>query len=118
MHKSGGTAFEADNVLYMEANKPNSKPTNKPTYEIVDAESIQFVKRGRKATLDNELVDALRTLGVGKALILRSLKQDPQAPTYANDKSRVASSIRTACKAAGITASIKWTPEGVPQVVR
>lgn len=103
----------------METNKPKGTPTNKPTYEIVDADSIQFVKRGRKATLDQDLIEVLRTLPIGKALVLQSLKQNPQAPTYATDKSRVASSIRTACKAAGIAgASIKWSPEGVPQVVR
>lgn len=95
------------------ANKPEDK------FLIVDAQSIQYVKRGRKASVDSELVEALRSLPVGKAMALVTLKQDPDAATYANDKSRIASSIRTACKTAGLTGfRILWSPQGVPQVVR
>jgi len=97
------------------------KPTNGKAddYEVVDAESIQYVKRGRKANLDGELVAKLRDLPVGKALVISSLQQNPAASTYANDKARIGSSIRTACKAAGLTGyRILWSPQGVPQVVR
>jgi hypothetical protein len=88
-------------------------------FEIVGADEVSFVKRGRKANLDGALVDALKTLPKGKAMRLSSLKQDPNAATYATDKARIASSIRTACKAAGLAGSrIMWTPDGVPQVVR
>jgi hypothetical protein len=88
-------------------------------FEIIDASSVSFVKRGRKPNLNDSLVQRLRTLPNGQALVLRSLKQDPTASTYANDKARIASAIRTACKAAGLSAfSIKWTPDGIPQVVR
>lgn len=87
-------------------------------FEIVSADDISFVKRGRKANLDAALVDNLRKLKKGQAVRLRSLQQDPAAPTYANDKARIASSIRTACRAAGMVGfSIKWSPDGIPQVV-
>lgn len=88
-------------------------------FVYVDADSITFVKRGRKANLDQSLVDALKNIPKGKAAMLKSLKQDPKAATYATDKARVASSIRTACKAAGLTGfRILWSPDGTPQVVR
>jgi len=88
-------------------------------FEIVDAKSVQFVKRGRKSVADPKLVEALKKLPNGKAMVIASLKQDPKADTYANDKARVASQIRTACKSAGLDSfSIRWTETGVPQVVR
>jgi hypothetical protein len=87
-------------------------------FEIVSAESVQFVRRGRKANADPELVKALAKLTKGNALVLRGMAQDPKAETYATDKSRISSQIRTACKAAGLAGfRILWTPTGVPQVV-
>jgi hypothetical protein len=101
------------------SNKPNTQPQSTPAFEIVDADSLSFVKRGRKPNLDSNLVELLRQIPVGKAGILKHLQQNPQAPTYANDKARIASSIRTACKAAGMTGfSILWSPDGIPQVRR
>ena len=98
------------------ATKPNASDSG---FEYIDAASVNYVKRGRKANLDSALVDALRNLPAGKAIALRTLQQNPAAPTYANDKARVASSIRTACKAAGLQSyRIMWSPQGVPQVVR
>lgn len=86
-------------------------------FNYIDVDTVQYVKRGRKATIDTALVEALRKLPKGKAIALTSLKQNPKAPTYANDKARVASSIRTACKAANLTGfRILWSPDGVPQV--
>lgn len=94
--------------------------TNKNDEAIyVDATAIEYVKRGRKANLDEALVQKLRGLPVGKALPIVSLQQNPNAADYATAKARVASSIRTACKAAGLTGyRILWSPQGVPQVVR
>lgn len=90
-----------------------------PDFDYIDVDTVQFVKRGRKASLDQKLVDALKAIPKGKAIALQSLKQDPKAATYATDKARIASSIRTACKAAGLTGyRILWSPQGVPQVVR
>jgi hypothetical protein len=88
-------------------------------YEVVSASDIQFVRRGRKASVNPELVGALGKLGKGQALVLKSLAQNPKSDTYATDKSRISSQIRTACKSAGIADfRILWTPTGVPQVVR
>ena len=97
--------------------KPNTQ--NNGDDEYIEISAVEFVKRGRKPSLDEQLVQKLRNLPAGKALVLQSLKQDPALSTYANDKARIGSAIRTACKAAGLSAfSIKWTPQGVPQVVR
>lgn len=96
---------------------PQSPKDDEVVY--VDAASIEYVKRGRKANLDENLVKMLAGLPVGKAAVLTSLKQNPAAPDYATAKARIASSIRTACKAAGLTGyRILWSPQGVPQVVR
>lgn len=88
-------------------------------FEIMDSGSAEFVRRGRKANIDPALVTALGKLPKGKAIALNSLQQNPKAPTFANDKARIASQIRTACKLAGIDSyRILWSPAGVPQVVR
>jgi len=94
-----------------------TNPSN--DFQIVDADAVTFVKRGRKANADPALIDALKTLPAGKAMRIASMQQNPNAATYATDKARIASSIRTACKAAGLAGSrIMWTPDGIPQVVR
>lgn len=86
-------------------------------FEIVSASSISFVKRGRKSIADPALIDQLKKLSKGQAMVIRKYKQDPTSTTYANDKARVASQIRTACKNAQLTGfSIVWSPDGVPQV--
>jgi len=90
-------------------------------FEIVDSNSIQYVRRGRKAKADPVLIEKLRALPVGKAMVIRSLQVDPKSPKFANDKARIASQIRTACKAAEMpsgTFQILWTPDGIPQVRR
>jgi len=102
-----------------------TQPTGSPKksapsdFTIIDATSVSFVKRGRKSNLDDNLVQALRTLPIGKAIVLTNLRQNPAASTYSNDKARIASSIRTACRAAAvITFTIRWSADGIPQVVR
>ena len=88
-------------------------------FDIFDAGDAEFVRRGRKASIDQKLVEALSKLPKGKAMALKSLGQNPTAPTFANDKARIASQIRTACKLAGVKDfSILWSPAGVPQVLR
>ena len=97
-----------------------SKP-NENEFEFVDASAVEFVRRGRKSNVDQKVVEQLAKLPKGKALILSGMKQNPNADTYANDKSRISGQIRTACGLAGIAKSefrILWTPTGVPQVVR
>lgn len=101
------------------ADKKN--PEGGDDFEFIDASAIEFVRRGRKSSVDPEVVERLRKLSKGSALILRKLAQDPNADTYANDKSRISGQIRTACGLAGMGKSdyrILWTPTGVPQVVR
>lgn len=98
--------------------KPTAKASETPAFVIVDAAEISFVKRGRKAIADPELVATLKQLANGQALRIVSMQLDPNSANYANEKSRIASQIRTACKAANLTGfSIKWSPEGIPQVV-
>ena len=88
-------------------------------FEIINADDISFVKRGRKASVNPQLVEALKTLANGKAMALNSLKVDPNATNFANEKARIASQIRTACREAKLTNyRILWSPQGVPQVVR
>ena len=51
-------------------------------------------------------------------MALKSLIVDPKATNFANEKARIASQIRTACREANlINFSILWSPQGVPQVV-
>jgi hypothetical protein len=85
----------------------------------IDASSIEYVKRGRKPIANPELVVRLSALPKGKALAIASMKQNPSSTTYVNDKARIGSQIRTACRAANLTGfQIRWSPQGVPQVVR
>ena len=102
----------------MTADKGKGKDEGGDDYEIVPAESVEYIRRGRKANVDPDLVKALARLTKGNALVVRTMAQDPNAGTYAKDKSRIASQIRSACKAAGVEDfSIRWTPTGIPQVV-
>jgi hypothetical protein len=88
-------------------------------FEIMDSGDAEFVRRGRKANIDPALVSALAKLTKGKAIALKSLAQNPKADTFANDKARIASQVRTACRLAGIDGyRILWSPAGIPQVVR
>jgi hypothetical protein len=93
--------------------------SNSDDFEIINADDISFVKRGRKASVNPALVEALKTLANGKAMALKSLKVDPKANNFANEKARIASQIRTACREANLTNfRILWSPQGIPQVVR
>ena len=88
-------------------------------YEFISADKVEFVKRGRKSSANPELVKALATLKVGGAVAVKSLALDPSAPDYGKSKARVSAVLRSAAKSAGLTNfSIRWSPVGVPQVVR
>jgi len=94
----------------------NKKPE---AFSYIDASEISFVKRGRKAIANPELIEALAKLPIGKAIAINNMKVDPKANTFANDKARISSQIRTACASANLTTfRIMWTANGVPQVVR
>lgn len=100
--------------------KGNTMATsNNPEFEVVNSTEISFVKRGRKSKVNPALVEALKTLGVGKAMAVKSLAVDPKSANFANEKARIASQIRTACREAKVTEfRILWSPEGIPQIVR
>ncbi len=93
--------------------------SNNPDFEVVNSTEISFVKRGRKSKVNPQLVEALKSLAIGKAMAVKSLAVDPKSANFANEKARIASQIRTACREAKVTEfRILWSPEGVPQIVR
>ncbi len=93
--------------------------TNSEEFEFINAEEVSFVKRGRKSNVDSALVSALMSLPKGQAIAIKKFSLDVNSDTYKTEKARVSSQIRTACSAANLTNfSIRWSPNGVPQVVR
>lgn len=100
-------------------NNPSENPDNEQAFEYVDADSIEYVKRGRKPIANDTLIEKLANLPMGKALVINEMKLDPTSPKYASEKSKYSGRIRTACHAANMeTFSILWSPNGVPQVKR
>jgi hypothetical protein len=96
----------------------NQKGENPTEFEVVNADDIQFVKRGRKSNANPALIEALKGLKKGQALVVSNMKADPKSENYGTEKSRISSQIRTACRQANLTGfRILWTPTGVPQVV-
>lgn len=94
------------------------KPGN-DDFEIIDSGNIEFVKRGRKSNVDSALVERLKTLPVGKTLSVKRMALNPTDADYRKDKARISSQIRNACRAAGLaTFDIRWSVDGVPQVMR
>lgn len=88
-------------------------------FEFIQASEVSFVKRGRKANIDQKMVDALKTLKKGGAVAIKSLRVNPTDDDFKKEKARISSQIRKACEMAGLdTFSIRWSPDGVPQVVR
>lgn len=100
--------------------KPNAKGDGVgEAFVYVDADEITYVKRGRKAKANPELIEALKAIPEGKALAIPSMKVDPSAADFKNEKARISSQIRTACTSANLKGfRILWSPQGVPQVVR
>lgn len=88
-------------------------------FEFIDASAVSFVKRGRKAHVDEKMVEALKSLKKGGAVAIKSLALDPTGDDFKKEKAKISSQIRKACELAGLTSfSIRWSPQGVPQVVR
>lgn len=85
-------------------------------FEFIDENEIEAVRRGRKSTAPAELVEAFAKLPKGKAIKIREFQQDTTDPEYKTNKQTVSATIRTAGKLAGVTVSIQWTPDGIPQV--
>lgn len=85
-------------------------------FEIIDESAVVAVKRGRKSTAPQELVDALRTLASGKVISIRDMGCDPKSPDYTAHKTNVSATIRSAGRQAGVKVGIEWHPSGYPQV--
>jgi len=94
------------------------KPGN-DDFEVIDSGNVEFVKRGRKSHVDPALVDRLKTLPAGKTLSVKRLALNPADKDYRKDKARISSQIRNACREAGLPSfDIRWSLDGVPQVMR
>lgn len=94
-------------------------PSNSGDFEFINAEDISFVKRGRKSNVNPKLIEALKTLTKGKAIAIKSFSLDTNAENFKTEKARISSQIRSACVEANLTHfSIRWSPNGTPQVVR
>jgi hypothetical protein len=102
----------------MSTKNPENSSGKDEEFEFVNADEISFVRRGRKSTADPRLIEALKGLPKGKALIISKMKTDPKAENYQNEKSRISSQIRTACRQANLHGfRILWSPDGIPQVI-
>jgi len=100
--------------------KEQAMPASKDDdFEIVNPSEIEFVKRGRKAQVNPELVARLSTLSKGQTMAIKKddFKADPKSDTFAKDKARISSQIRAASVAAKVKKiSINWNAQGVPFV--
>lgn len=86
-------------------------------FEIVEANSVEFSRRGRKPKADQKLIDFLKTMPKGKTVAIRKLALDPMSANYKTDKARISSQIRTACQKANLdTYRIRWSTDGIPFV--
>lgn len=85
-------------------------------FEFISEEDIQSVKRGRKSTVPQELVDLLKKVPAGKAVVLKDFALDPKDESYKTNKASRSATIRQAGKQAGVEVGISWSPAGVPQV--
>jgi hypothetical protein len=89
-------------------------------FEIVDPNSIQFSRRGRKPETNPKLVEALRGMKPGDSLVARGMQLDPNSPTFAKDRGRISSQIRSACAEAGLkkgTYQIRFSVNGTPAIL-
>lgn len=92
-------------------------PMANELFEIIEEEEVTSVSRGRKSSVDPQLIEGLRGLTKGKAIRIPSQKLDPKADNYKTEKARISAMLRTAMRAAGHhDFSIIFTPEGVPQI--
>jgi hypothetical protein len=62
--------------------------SNSDDFEIINADDISFVKRGRKASVNPALVEALKTLANGKAMALKSLKVEQVFRVWKEEQSK------------------------------
>lgn len=86
-------------------------------YEIVSESDLEFSKRGRKSMVSPNLVSAISKLKKGQGLKLTGMAVDLKSPKAKTDKARVSAQIRQASRQAGKKVAIRWSLNGVPQVV-
>ena len=86
-------------------------------FQIVSETDLEFSKRGRKSTVSPSLVSAIAKLRKGQGLKLTGMTVDPKSPKAKTEKARVSAQIRQAGKMAGKKVAIRWSLNGIPQVV-
>ena len=87
--------------------------------EIISESEVVFTKRGRKATYDQSVADAIAK---GATFRLPSLAVNTTLETYKVDKARFSAQIRAAGTAVNRKVRVVWSPAdkngvSVPQVV-
>lgn len=91
--------------------------SNNDDFEIVEASSVQFARRGRKTKVDAELVGKLKGMKPGQTAMVRKMALDPKSADFKTAKARVGSQLRNACTSAGLKGfAIRWTLDGVPSI--
>lgn len=82
--------------------------------KIIDASEVSILPRGRKATFDGDLLDALAQIPSGQFGVL---DEEFGAVESKEDRSKVASTIRKHWeKVHGTTCTIRWSVDGFAQV--
>lgn len=86
-------------------------------FEVVSEDTLEFSKRGRKSQVNPALVEAISKLRKGQALKLSGMRVNLSDPKAKTEKARVSATIRQAGKQAGKKVGIRWSTNGIPQVV-
>lgn len=86
-------------------------------FEIIDISEMETVKRGRKAKMNESLLQAMKNLPNGKVLVLTpfQVKVSSNANETKKAKASVSAMIRNHAKRAGwAKVSILWKENGTP----
>lgn len=87
-------------------------------FSFIDEGDMEFTPRGRKSNVPKELVDAIRKMPKGKAIVLTAYTVKPNTDTAKTERARVGATIRSASAQAGVKVSIRWSSAGVPQIAK
>jgi hypothetical protein len=80
---------------------------------LIEASEVSILPRGRKATYDGDLLDAIAQIAPGQAGVL----DQEFGPVDLADRSKVAGVIRKHWERVhGTKCSIRWSVDGFPQV--
>lgn len=87
-------------------------------FEVIPSENVERSARGRKpSTAAVKIAAVLATLKPGQTVVLKGLKVDLNGNDAGKQKARVAATIRSAARMAGLTVKIAFRPsDGAPQV--